>query len=149
MHRYIPILAKNAGFTNIGEKVVKHRPRKYGTSKFGIERFTNSLLDLITIWFLSRFGKRPMHFFGLFGLLLFGFSFFATAGIGAYKLLHLYWKIPETRIAQLPCFYIALTGMIMGTQLFIAGFIGELFLRNKRATQKHLISATIRTPKKK
>ena len=148
MHRYIPILAKNAGFRNIGEKIVKHRPRKYGVSKFGIERFSNGLLDLITIWFISRFGKRPMHFFGLIGLLIFALSFFSVTGIGAYKIIALYKGIPAIRITEFSWFYIALTGMLMGTQLFIAGFIGELLLRNKSLDKPYLITSTIRIPKK-
>lgn len=131
MHRYIPILAKNAGFNKIGEKVVKHQPRRYGQSKFGIERFSNGLLDLITLWFINRFGKSPMHFFGFFGILLFIIGFIATAGIGISKLLHVfYWHIPAVKITDMPWFYIALTGMILGTQLFIAGFIGELMINN-------------------
>lgn len=136
MHRYIPVLAKNAGFTNIGEKVVQHQARKYGTTKFGMNRFVNGFLDLITIWFISQFGKRPMHLFGSIGVIMFlvGFSF--ALYIGLEKLFF----NPEGRlITQRPQFYIALTTMIIGSQFFIAGFLGELILRYKKDSKPYLI----------
>lgn len=129
MHRYIPVLAKNEGFNKIGEKVVQHQARKYGTTKFGIDRFINGFLDLISIWFLSRFGKRPMHLFGLLGSLMFMVGFLFAIYLGVDKL----FLNPTGRlITQRPQFYIALVAMILGTQLFLAGFIGELILRSKR-----------------
>lgn len=133
MHRYIPVLAKNAGFSNIGEKVVKHQARKYGVTKFGIERFINGFLDLLTIWFVSKFGKRPMHLFGLIGTIMFIFGFFSAFAIGFIKLANVfYYQEPSTLITDIPFFYISLTTMILGTQLFLAGFIGELILRSKK-----------------
>lgn len=133
MHRYIPVLAKNAGFSNIGEKVVKHQARKYGVTKFGIERFINGFLDLLTIWFVSKFGKRPMHLFGLIGTIMFIFGFFSAFVIGFIKLANVfYYQEPSTLITDIPFFYISLTTMILGTQLFLAGFIGELILRSKK-----------------
>lgn len=132
MHRYIPILAKNAGFPKIAEKIVKHRLRKYGTTKFGMERFTNGFLDLITIWFVSTFGKRPMHFFGFIGIFMFMIGFLAAFGMGFYKLLCVfYWKKQTILITNTPWFYIALTTIILGTQLFLSGLLGEFILRNK------------------
>ena len=125
MHRYIPVLAKNEGFTKIGEKVVQHQARKYGTTKFGMNRFINGFLDLITISFLSKFGKRPMHFFGLWGTLMFVFGFSSTAYIGVMKLYKLANGIKTILITDNPWFYIALTTMILGTLLFLAGFLGE------------------------
>lgn len=140
MHRYIPVLAKNAGFTAIGEKVVKHQARKYGTTKFGVNRFINGFLDLITIWFLSRFGKRPMHLFGALGVIMFiiGFSFAFYMGIDKIFLN------PSGRlITQRPTFYIALATMIIGTQSFIAGFLGELILRSKKDTKRYQIKENL------
>ncbi len=140
MHRYIPVLAKNAGFAAIGEKVVKHQARKYGTTKFGINRFINGFLDLITIWFLSRFGKRPMHLFGALGVIMFiiGFSFAFYMGIDKIFLN------PSGRlITQRPTFYIALATMIIGTQSFIAGFLGELILRSKKDTKRYQIKENL------
>ena len=140
MHRYIPVLAKNAGFTAIGEKVVKHQARKYGTTKFGINRFINGFLDLITIWFLSRFGKRPMHLFGALGVIMFiiGFSFTFYMGIDKIFLN------PSGRlITQRPTFYIALATMIIGTQSFIAGFLGELIIRSKKDTKRYQIKENL------
>ncbi|MDO4728911.1 MAG: glycosyltransferase family 2 protein [Bacteroidota bacterium] len=131
MHRYIPVLAKNAGFVKIAEKEVKHRPRKYGKTKFGMNRFVNGFLDLITIWFLSKFGKQPMHLFGALGVVIFGVGFFASAYIGISKLYRLYNNLPYILVTNNPWFYIALTTMIIGTMLFLAGFLGELILRNK------------------
>jgi len=140
MHRYIPVLAKNAGFAAIGEKVVKHQARKYGTTKFGVNRFINGFLDLITIWFLSRFGKRPMHLFGALGVIMFiiGFSFAFYMGIDKIFLN------PSGRlITQRPTFYIALATMIIGTQSFIAGFLGELILRSKKDTKRYQIKENL------
>lgn len=131
MHRYIPVLAKNAGFTKITEKVVIHQARKYGKTKFGSDRFIKGFLDLITLWFLSKFGKNPMHLFGAWGILMFFVGFILTIWIGASKLYNLWNQIPDILIADNPWFYIALTAMIMGTQLFMAGFLGELVLRRK------------------
>ncbi len=136
MHRYIPVLAKNAGFTKIGEKVVKHQARKYGETKFGMDRFINGFLDLITIWFISRFGKRPMHLFGALGVLMFGIGFAFSLYLGIDKL----FLNPTGRlITQRPQFYIALATMIIGTQFFVAGFLGEIILRTKENKQRYLI----------
>ncbi len=140
MHRYIPVLSKNAGFTKIGEKVVLHQARKYGKTKFGMSRFINGFLDLVTIWFMSRFGKRPMHFFGLIGTLLFivGFCFALYLGIDK-----LFIEIGGRLIAQRPEFYIALTSMILGTQFFLAGFLGEIILTSKRSKERYNISERV------
>jgi len=136
MHRYIPVLAKNAGFYNIGEKVVKHQARKYGTTKFGAERFVRGFLDLITIWFLSRFGKRPMHLFGAWGAITLFVGFCFALYLGIDKL----FINPEGRlITERPQFYIALTAMILGSQLFLAGFLGELILRSKKDSINYII----------
>jgi glycosyltransferase involved in cell wall biosynthesis len=140
MHRYIPVLAKNAGFNKIGEKVVQHQKRKYGTTKFGAERFIRGFLDLITISFLSRFGKRPMHLFGAWGAIVLFVGFCFAAYLGIDKL----FINPEGRlITQRPQFYLALTAMILGTQLFLAGFLGELILRSKKATHNYIIKEEI------
>ncbi|HLW09807.1 MAG TPA: glycosyltransferase, partial [Fermentimonas sp.] len=130
MHRYIPVLAKNAGYTNIGEKVVQHHPRKHGKSKFGTSRFFNGYLDLLTLWFLNRFGKKPMHFFGLCGSLMFFIGFIAIVLVGAIKLYDLRQGNPSRLVTDSPYFYISLTMMILGTLLFLAGFLGELISRN-------------------
>ena len=130
MHRYIPYLAKIAGFTKIGEKVVHHQARKYGTTKFGLDRFVNGYLDLITLWFTSKFGKKPMHFFGLLGSLMFMIGFIALMVVLGLKLASLYSGDLRPLVALSPYFYISLTTMILGTQLFLAGFIGELISRN-------------------
>lgn len=136
MHRYIPILCKNAGFTKIGEKIVKHQARKYGVTKFGIDRFINGFLDLITIWFLSRFGKQPMHLFGALGFIMFAIGFTFAIYLGVDKLfIHRTSRL----ITQRPQFYIALVTMIIGTQFFIGGFLGELILRNKPDKKRYLI----------
>jgi glycosyltransferase involved in cell wall biosynthesis len=136
MHRYIPVLAKNAGFTNIGEKIVQHQARKYGETKFGMDRFINGFLDLITIWFISRFGKRPMHLFGALGVLMFGIGFAFSLYLGIDKL----FLNPTGRlITQRPQFYLALSTMIIGTQFFVAGFLGEIILRNKENKHRYLI----------
>ena len=136
MHRYIPVLAKNAGFINIGEKVVQHQARKYGETKFGIDRFINGFLDLITIWFISRFGKRPMHLFGALGVIMLAIGFAFAIYLGIDKLfLHPYGRL----ITQRPQFYIALTTMIIGTQFFVAGFLGEIILRTKQDKKRYLV----------
>ncbi len=140
MHRYIPVLAKNAGFGNISEKVVQHQARKYGTSKFGMSRFINGFLDLITIWFLSKFGKRPMHLFGALGSVMFMIGFLFAFYLGIDKLfIHKTSRL----ITERPQFYIALTTMIIGTQLFIAGFLGEIILRTKNNEPRYKIAETI------
>jgi glycosyltransferase involved in cell wall biosynthesis len=140
MHRYIPVLAKNAGFNKIGEKVVQHQARKYGESKFGMSRFINGFLDLITIWFLSRYGKRPMHFFGAAGVLMFIIGFISTGLIIGLKLYRLYAGFHPMLVTENPLFYIALTTMIIGTQLFLAGFLGEIILRTKSNEGRYKVS---------
>ena len=142
MHRYIPVLAKNAGFSKIGEKVVQHQPRKYGETKFGMDRFINGFLDLITIWFLSRFGKRPMHLFGALGSVMFLIGFFAAGFIGINKLYRLYHNYSTVLVTENPWFYIALATMVIGTQLFLAGFLGEIILRTKDNNERYRISKT-------
>ena len=140
MHRYIPVLAKNAGFTSIGEKVVQHQARKYGKTKFGMNRFINGFLDLITIWFISRFGRRPMHLFGALGVIMFiigyGFAFY----LGLDKL---FFNPTGRLITDRPQFYIALATMVIGSQFFVAGFLGELILRSKRDKQRYLIKENL------
>ncbi len=140
MHRYIPVLAKNAGFTKIGEKVVLHQARKYGKTKFGVSRFINGFLDLVTIWFMSRFAKRPMHFFGLIGTLLFIVGACFSLYLGIDKL---FIETKGRLIAQRPEFYVALTAMILGTQFFLAGFLGEIILTSKRDKERYSISEKI------
>jgi len=142
MHRYIPVLAKNAGFTKITEKEVQHQARKYGKTKFGAERFINGFLDLISIWFLSKFGRRPMHLFGALGVLMFIFGFLSAGWIGVSKLYKLYHGLPNVLVTSNPWFYIALAVMIIGSQLFLAGFLGELILRSKREEERYLINKT-------
>ncbi len=142
MHRYIPVLAKNAGFYKITEKEVQHQARKYGKTKFGINRFIHGFLDLISIWFLSKFGRRPMHLFGALGVLMFFIGFLAAGWIGFSKLYKLYHGIPNILVASNPWFYISLTVMIIGTQFFLAGFLGELILRSKRDKDRYLIRKT-------
>ena len=140
MHRYIPVLAANAGFNKIGEKEVKHQARKYGETKFGAERFINGFLDLITIGFVSKFGKRPMHFFGAIGLLM----FIIGTGLAIYLGIDKLFIEPRGRlITERPEFFIALTTMILGTQLFLAGFIGELVIRSKNQTTRYQIKQSI------
>lgn len=139
MHRYIPVLAKQAGFGKIGEKVVEHRARKYGTTKFGLERFMNGFLDLMSIFFLSRFGKRPMHFFGPMGILLFVFGFGIAAYLLIAKLLFAQYQMTDR-----PVFYLGLLCMILGTQLFLTGFLGELLLRNSPERNNYLIRKRLR-----
>ena len=136
MHRYIPVLSKNAGFTKIGEKIVQHQARKYGETKFGMNRFVYGFLDLITIWFLSHFGKRPMHLFGALGVIMFALGFGFSLYLGIDKL----FLNPSGRlITQRPQFYIALSTMIIGTQFFIAGFLGEIILRTKQDKKRYAI----------
>ncbi|MFN8274403.1 MAG: glycosyltransferase family 2 protein [Flavobacteriaceae bacterium] len=143
MHRYIPVLAKNAGFNKIGEKVVQHQARKYGETKFGMNRFINGFLDLITIWFLSKFGKRPMHLFGALGVVMFLIGFLSTGFIITLKLIKLYAGFSTILVTDNPLFYIALTTMIIGTQLFLAGFLGEIILRTKNNEERYKISKRI------
>lgn len=130
MHRYVPYLAKNAGFTRIGEKVVHHQARKYGKTKFGLDRFVNGYLDLATLWFTSKFGVKPMHFFGLLGSLMFILGFLAVAVVGGMKLYNMYSGNAYTLVTDSPYFYLSLVLMILGTQLFLTGFVGELVVRN-------------------
>ena len=130
MHRYIPVLAKWAGFSNITEQVVEHQSRKYGVTKFGLERFVNGFLDLLTITFVSRFGKKPMHFFGVLGTLMFMLGFGLFTYIGGAKLYAMFAAVPAENIANMSGFYIALTAMVIGVQLFLAGFIAEMVSRN-------------------
>ncbi len=139
MHRYIPYLAKNAGFNKIGEKVVHHQARKYGKTKFGLNRFVNGYLDLITLWFLSTFGVKPMHIFGFLGSIMFLLGFISVAVIGFNKLHDMYCGNPYRLVTESPYFYLALTTMIIGTQLFLAGFIGELIARNAPERNKYQI----------
>lgn len=144
MHRFIPVLARNAGFYNIGEKVVQHQARKYGVSKFGWERFINGFLDLMTITFLSKFGKRPMHFFGLIGTLMFIIGLGVTLYLGIDKAYHAFYLHKAARLlTERPSFYIALTSMMLGTMLFLAGFIGELILRNSADRNNYLLEKKI------
>ena len=140
MHRYIPVLAASAGFTKIGEKTVAHQARKYGTTKFGPERFLNGLLDLITISFVSRFGKRPMHLFGAIGVLMFVLGFVFTTYLGIDKL---FFNTKARLIKQRPEFFLALSSMILGTQLFLAGFLGELIVRSQADKDRYYISEKI------
>ena len=143
MHRYIPYLAKNAGFSKIGEKVVQHQARKYGVTKFGLSRFVNGYLDLISLWFLSKFGVQPMHIFGLLGSLMFILGFLAVIGVGAHKLYAMYSGHPYILVTDSPYFYLALTTMILGTQLFLAGFLGEMIARNSTERNKYHIEKEI------
>lgn len=143
MHRYIPYLAKIAGFNRIGEKVVQHQARKYGTTKFGLSRFVNGYLDLITLWFTSKFGKKPMHFFGLLGSMMFIIGFFALVIVLGIKLVAILQSNPHRLVTDSPFFYISLTGMILGTQLFLAGFLGELITRNASNRNQYKIEAEI------
>ncbi len=144
MHRYIPYLAKNAGFDRIGEKVVQHQARKYGESKFmGWNRFVNGYLDLITLWFLSTFGKKPMHVFGFLGSLMFLIGFVAAFVIGADKLWCLANGIPQRLVTNSPYFYIALTMMMIGTQLFLAGFIGDMISRSSNSRNDYQVETTV------
>lgn len=144
MHRYIPVLAANAGFRRITEKPVQHQARPYGTSKFGTERFVRGFLDLITLWFVSRFGGRPMHFFGAAGTLMFIIGFLSAIWLGISKLIDVYvYKVYGNLLANNPWFFIALTMMLMGTLLFVAGFLGELIVRSKRDHKNYNIEEVI------
>ncbi len=146
MHRYIPYMAKQAGFSNIGERIVQHQARKYGVTKFGLSRFIFGYLDLMSISFISRFGKRPMHLFGTLGSLMFVLGFFVIALMGVYKLIRLAHGVLIERITQDPYFYLALTLMILGTQLFLAGFLGELISRSATERNRYLIDKTVNLP---
>ena len=140
MHRYIPILASNEGYNKIEEKVIKHRPRKYGQTKFGMSRFSHGFLDLVTIWFLSRFGKRPMHFFGTIGALMLIIGFMFAIYLGVDKV----YLNPDGRlITERPEFFISLTTMILGSQFFVAGFLGEMITRNNQTKKQYKIDQTI------
>lgn len=139
MHRYIPVIAKWAGFNNIAEKVVVHRKRQYGTTKFGMERFINGFLDLLSISFVGRFGKKPMHFFGFIGTLMFLGGFLAASWVGAQKLILMSQGIIAPKVSSSPYFYIALTAMILGSQFFLAGFLGELISRSSSDRNHYLI----------
>ena len=144
MHRYIPYLAKNAGFQKIGEKVVHHQARKFGKTKFGgWNRFFNGYLDLISLWFLSKFGIKPMHFFGLLGSLMFILGFISVVIVGASKLYNMSHGMPYSLVTDSPYFYLSLTAMIIGTQLFLAGFLGELISRNAPERNNYLIEKII------
>ena len=143
MHRYIPYLAKNAGFSKIGEKVVQHRKREYGTSKFGINRFVNGYLDLMTLWFLNKFGKQPMHFFGLVGSLMFFIGFIAVIVVGGMKWYALAHHVPAMLVGVNPYFHIAILMMILGCMLFLAGFLAELVIRNSPSRNDYLIKEEI------
>ena len=143
MHRYIPYLTKIAGFHKIGEKVVQHQARKYGTTKFGLNRFVNGYLDLITLWFTSKFGKKPMHFFGLWGSVMFFIGFIALVFVLSMKLISMFSGDLRPLVTNSPYFYISLTAMILGTQMFLAGFIGELISRNSSNRNNYKIESEI------
>ncbi len=140
MHRYIPFIAKMEGFTRIGEKAVRHQPRKYGKTKFGSDRFIKGILDLITLWFIAKFGKRPMHFFGALGLLMFFIGFLSVAVIIGLKAYKIYFHVPAHLITDRPYFYIALASMVMGSQFFLAGFLGELILQTHKRSRQYKIA---------
>lgn len=142
MHRYIPVIAKWHGYSRITEKEVEHRARKYGTSKFGLERFVNGFLDLLSISFVSKFGKRPMHLFGFLGTLMFFIGFMAAIWLGASKFYLSYYEIPARLLTNRPSFYISLTCMVIGSQMFLAGFLGELLARNSHTRNNYLIEKT-------
>ena len=148
MHRYIPYLAKNAGFNKIGEKVVHHQARKYGKSKFGLNRFFNGYLDLITLWFLSSFGRKPMHVFGFLGTIMFFIGLVSAIIIGVDKLYSLAHGIPQRLVTDSPYFYIALTMMMIGTQLFLTGFLGDLISRNSSDRNDYQIEEGLRCAEK-
>ncbi len=143
MHRYIPVLAKWAGFKNIGEKVVLHQERKYGVTKFGIERFIRGPLDLLSVLFISRFSKKPMHFFGVLGALMFFFGFMAAGFVGALKIIAISKGVRAPLVTNSPYFYISLVSMVMGTQLFVTGFIAELVSRSSSERNKYQINDTL------
>ena len=139
MHRYIPMLAKKAGFSMIGEKTVEHRPRKYGTSKYGLDRFMKGYLDLLTIGFITRFGKSPMHLFGSLGTLMFLMGFIMAGYLGLRKIVFVNNNLRAPLVTDSPYFYIALTAMVIGTVLFLTGFLGELINRNSSERNNYLI----------
>ena len=139
MHRYIPYLAKNAGFTKIGEKVVQHRKREFGESKFGMSRFVNGYLDLLTLWFLNKFGKQPMHFFGLVGSVMFILGFIAILVVGGMKLYALAHGVRAMLVGVNPYFHLSILMMILGCMLFLAGFISELVIRNSNERNNYMI----------
>ncbi|MBW6460559.1 MAG: glycosyltransferase family 2 protein [Bacteroidales bacterium] len=143
MHRYIPVIANYAGFTRIGEKVVEHQSRKFGVTKFGIDRFLKGYLDLLSITFVSKFGRRPMHLFGMIGTLMFFLGFLAAAWIGAQKLYFLHHGIRTILVVDSPYFYLSLTLMIIGSQLFLAGFLAEMISRTSPERNRYLISKTL------
>ena len=144
MHIFIPYLAKNAGFSKIGEKRVRHQARQHGVSKFmGMNRFVNGFLDLISLWFIGRFGMKPMHMFGFIGTLMFVVGFIAVVCVGASKLIALYCNEPHALVTDSPYFYISLTTMILGTQLFVAGFLGDLISRNSQERNKYQVEKEI------
>ena len=143
MHRYIPYLAKNAGFSRIGEKRVHHQKRKYGKSKFGMERFVNGLLDLMSLWFLSRFGGKPMHFFGTSGILMFLTGFVMTVWIIVAKLVYQAQDIKFRAVTDQPLFYLALVAVVLGVMLFLAGFLGEMVSRNAPERNRYPIEEKI------
>jgi len=144
MHRYIPVIAKSAGFKKIGEQVVEHRARKYGTTKFGLDRFVNGLLDLLTIFFMGKFGKKPMHFFGVYGLLSFILGFSIAMYLLLSKLIHVINHERAPLVADSPLFYLGLVCMIIGTQLFLAGFLGELVSRSSGERNQYSVSETLK-----
>ena len=143
MHRYIPYLAKSSGFTKIAEKPVQHQARKYGSTKFGLDRFINGYLDLMTLWFTSKFGKKPMHFFGLWGSVMFFIGFIALIYVLTAKFISIYTGDLRPLVTNSPYFYVALTAMILGTQLFLAGFIGELISRDSPHRDKYKIETEL------
>jgi glycosyltransferase involved in cell wall biosynthesis len=143
MHRYIPYLAKNAGFTKIGEKVVEHRKRQFGETKFGLNRFVNGYLDLMTLWFLSKFGKKPMHFFGLYGSLMFLLGFLAVLAVGVNKLIAIIEHVKAPLVTESPYFYLSMLAMILGTQLFLIGFVAEIVARNSSERNNYQIEKEI------
>jgi len=143
MHRYIPYLAKNAGFKKIGEKVVIHQARKYGVTKFGINRFFNGYLDLLSLWFLSTFGKKPMHFFGIVGSLMFFIGLVSVSIVGINKLIYIWEGTRAPLVTDSPYFFLALTAMIIGTQLFLAGFLGEMISRNSSERNEYKLEETV------
>jgi len=143
MHRYIPVIAKYAGFTRIGEKVVAHQSRKYGVTKFGLDRFMKGFLDLLSITFVSKFGRRPMHFFGMMGTLMFVLGFIAAAWLGALKIYNLHHGIKSILVTDSPYFYISLTMMILGTLLFLTGFLAEMISRLSADRNRYLIAKEV------
>jgi len=143
MHRYIPFLAKNAGFTRIGEKVVEHRKREFGETKFGLNRFVNGYLDLMTLWFLNKFGKKPMHLFGLYGSLMFFLGFLSVIVVGVNKLIAIIEHVKAPLVTDSPYFYLAMVAMLLGTQMFLAGFVGEIVARNSTERNNYKIEKEI------